>query len=92
MNVVRRGWGQGLGQRGMAVVGGSDKIEGAKRPFGCERSEPSCSGLGSAECSAAECGPTSSFAINRLTSLQDGLEERDIFSNQGFVPCGSRIF
>ena len=38
-------------------------IEGAKRPFGCERSEPSCSGLGSAKRSAAERGPNSSSAI-----------------------------
>ena len=38
----------------------SNGFEGAKRPFGCERSEPSCPGPGSAERSAAERGPNSS--------------------------------
>ena len=47
------GMGRGGGLRGPGArvrVG----IEGAKRPFGCERSEPSCSGLGSAKCSRAQ--------------------------------------
>ena len=59
----------GCGQRGPVArvrVG----IEGAKRPFGCERSEPSCSGLGSAKRSAAERGPTSSLD-NRSQSNKD---------------------
>ena len=41
----------------------SNRIEGAQRPFGCERSEQSCPGPGSAEQSAAEHGPNSSFFI-----------------------------
>ena len=42
----------------------SNGIEGAKRPFGRERSEPSCPGPGSVERSAAERGPNSSFNYN----------------------------
>ena len=41
----------------------SNGFEGAKRPFGRERSELSCPGPGSAERSAAERGPNSSFLI-----------------------------
>ena len=42
----------GLAEGAVAVGGrGSNKIEGA---FGCEQSEPSCSGLGSAEHSGAQ--------------------------------------
>ena len=57
-------WAEGgdIGQRGL-VGRGSDRIEGAKRPFGRERSEPSCPGPGSAERSAAERGPNSSYKI-----------------------------
>ena len=46
----------------------SNGFEGAKRPFGRERSEPSCPGLGSAERSAAEHGPNSSFFISSPAS------------------------
>ena len=41
----------------------SNGFEGAKRPFGRERSEPSCPGPGSAERSAAERGPNSSYVL-----------------------------
>ena len=71
--VVRRGQRGGGGKRGggwqrggsggqrEAVTGRrSDRIEGAKQPFGCKRSEPSCSGSGFAERSATERDPTSS--------------------------------
>ena len=56
-------WAEGVGGQRGPVGRGSDRSEGAQRPFGCGRSEPSCSGPGSAERSAAERGPNSSFYI-----------------------------
>ena len=38
-------------------------IEGAQQPFGCGRRKPSCTGPGSEEPSAVECGPNNSFLI-----------------------------
>ena len=45
------------------VGGGSHMIEGAQQPFGCGRRKPSCTGPGSEEPSAVECGPNHSFLI-----------------------------
>ena len=59
------GWaergGVGRGRNRLEGASGSDGIEGAQRPFGRERSEPSCPGPGSAERSAAGRGPNSSY-------------------------------
>ena len=70
------GRGSGDGRRGVVVqreAVESNRIEGAKRPFGCKRSEPSCSGSGSAERSAAERDPTNSAQIHALFAIRDTL-------------------
>ena len=56
-----------------------DRIEGVKPLFGQEQSETSCSGLGSMKCSAAECGPTSSYALKKETN-------RKVKSSPSFLP------
>ena len=66
------GWAEGVMGRE------SNGFEGAKRPFGRERSEPSCPGPGSAERSAAERGPNSSYLIFRCTSNQKDMNNKVI--------------
>ena len=67
----REAWAEGAVGRGPWGEGAmgrvSNRIEGAQRPFGCERSEPSCPGPGSAERSAAERGPNSTYFIIGLS-------------------------
>ena len=55
----------------------SNGFEGAKRPFGCEQSEPSCPGPGSVERSVVDHGPNSLYLmivhvnLSRLVSWLD---------------------